>query len=86
MYMWACSLDDVIMAMELAYTHGKKEGESFEEEFLYIMKLKQNKPICKTDLSYQELITDFNKKRVKAVDFHKLVEQYKKYKKGDKND
>lgn len=85
--MWSVSLEDYLLAVELAKKNGKVAGDSIEEEFLFIMKIKNRKPICETDMTKEELLKDFKEKGIKAVKFDDLVREYRKYKdKGESNE
>lgn len=55
---WNITIDDYIEVIELAKSHGKKTGESMEEEFLEIMKKKNCKPLGITELTKEEYINE----------------------------
>lgn len=82
--MWIVTFEDVLLTMELAKKHGKKKGESYEEEFLTIMKIKQIKPVCSTDKNMDELKDEFTKKGYNVGDLTDLINKLKKSE-GDNN-
>jgi len=51
-FAWVTDIDTMLEVYELAKKNGKKSGESIEEEFLEIMKKKNQSPIAKT---YQDI-------------------------------
>lgn len=56
---WAnVNIDNILEAIELAKKHGKKAGDSYETEFLEIMKNKNIKPSGSTELSMDELLKE----------------------------
>jgi hypothetical protein len=58
-YVWAnVNIDNILEAIELAKKHGKKAGDSYEAEFLEIMKNKNIKPSGSTELSMDELLKE----------------------------
>ena len=57
-YIWTPTIDDIIEAIELAKKNGKKEGESYEEEFLEVMNKNNKKSIGATELTREEFITE----------------------------
>lgn len=66
--LWNANIDDIIEAMELAQSRGKKPGDSFESEFLEIMEKKGKKPFSHTEFTREELIADLTQKSYKIFD------------------
>jgi len=56
---WQINADIYLEIYELAVLHGKKPGESMEEEFKAVMKKRNIKPIGNTELTTQELLNEY---------------------------
>ena len=56
--LWNPTIEDVLEAQELARSHGKGAGESYEDEFREVMQKKGKKPFGHTELNKDELLTD----------------------------
>lgn len=55
---WNPTIDDVLEAIELAKSRGKKDGESYEAEFIEVMQKKNKKPVGFTELTDKEMIAE----------------------------
>lgn len=80
MYLWSITIEEYEIVLKLAIANGKKPGDSIEEEFFYIMELLGKKPSCATDKNITELLKEAQEKGLNAIEFHKLVEEYKRRK------
>jgi len=66
-YMWNITIEDYAEIIELAKAHGKKAGDSMEEELIEVMKKKGKTPICKTEQSPDEIAEKFAKDGLKVL-------------------
>jgi len=80
MYLWSITIEEYEIVLKLAISNGKKPGDSIEEEFFYIMEILGKKPVCATDKNITELMEEAKNKGLNAIEFHKLVEEYKRRK------
>lgn len=67
-YLWNIEIQDIKEAQELARSRGKKEGDSYEVEFLEIMKKKGKKPCGATELTKEELLNEYTSKGKSVLD------------------
>jgi hypothetical protein len=75
---WQLDIDTYFEIIELAKSHGKKEGDSMLDEFIEIMERKNIKPISHTELNKEELIREW------ASHGKKILDMTKKENKDDK--
>ena len=83
---WNPTFDDIFKAMKRAKANGKKAGDSYEEEFIEVMKEKNQKPIGNTELTKNELIQEHLSKDKKVLGISiddKGKSSYKIFKKID---
>lgn len=66
-YMWNITIQDYAEIIELAKAHGKKPGDSMEEELIEVMKRKGKAPICKTEKSPDDIAQQFAKDGLKVL-------------------
>ncbi len=65
-YMWSITANDYIEIVELAQKHGKKEGDSMEEEVLEVMEKKDKKPFGTTNKDVDMLTGELRDKGLKV--------------------
>ena len=63
---WMTDIETILEVYELAKQHGKKPGDSIEEEFIEIMKKKQIKPIGSTDQDIDMLTGNLRENGIKV--------------------
>ena len=70
-YIWHdVQIEDILEAQNLARERGKQAGESYEAEFLEIMKKKGIKHSGVTELNKEELISEYLSHDKKIVHLH----------------
>lgn len=62
------NIDDIIEAQALARERGKLSGESYEVEFLEVMKKKGIQPSGSTELNKEELLSEYLSHDKKILD------------------
>ena len=66
--LWKITIDDYLAVVKLAKENGVKPGESMEKYFVQYMKEKGLKPTCHTELSKDELISEYASHDKKTLD------------------
>jgi hypothetical protein len=61
-YIWSITADDYLEIIELAKKHGKKEGDSMEDELIEVMESKGKKALGATELTLNELAQEYASK------------------------
>ena len=79
-YLWQMTIDDYLEIIELARVHGKKPGDSMEEELNEYMQARGKKSIGATELTQDELLKEHasHGKKVLSIETDKNGKQ--KYK------
>ena len=64
---WKITTEDYLNISELAKSHGKKAGDSIEDELRQYMKDKGQKPIGHTELNNDEFLEEYASKGQKVL-------------------
>jgi hypothetical protein len=64
---WKLTINDYINIVELAKLHGKKVGESIEDELRQYMKERGQKSVGHTELTHDEMLKEYASKGQKVL-------------------
>lgn len=87
--LWQITIDEYFEIVDIAKKLGRKPGDSIEDIFIHYMKIKNRKPIGHTELSKDEMISEYLSHDKKVLDIsvdEKGKSNYKIYKKENDND